>query len=136
MADTEEAQQQQAATEAAAAAAVQLRQKQEEAELQGHLDKDTTEEQEAHFQVVPAVVQELTAEVRPEMAAWVSLAQYRDLLTMQAEEELVATTALRAEQVALAVEELVRHKTTLQAAELQIPAAAVDRQAVADQETE
>jgi apolipoprotein N-acyltransferase len=134
--DSEEAQQLREVAEAAAAAAVQIRQKQEEAELQGHLDKDTTDQQEDLFRVALVVVQELQAVVWPEMAVWVSLAQYRDLLTMQAAEELVAITVLRAERAALAVAELVRHKTTLQAAELQIPAAAVDRQAVAEQETE
>ena len=47
-----------------------------------------------------------------------------------------AITVLRAERAALAVAELVRHKTTLQAAELQIPAAVVDRRAAAEEETE
>lgn len=55
---------------------------------------------------------------------------------MQEVEVQAATTVLRAEAVASVVAELVRHKTTLLSAELQIPAAAVDRPAVADQETE
>ena len=55
---------------------------------------------------------------------------------MQEVEVQAATTVLRAEAVASAVEELVRHKTMLLSAELQIPAAAVDRQAAVVQATE
>ena len=68
-ADTEQAQQPQEVVEAAAVVVVQIRQVQVEAELQGHLAKDTMEEQEAHFQVALVVVQELQVVVRPEMAA-------------------------------------------------------------------
>ena len=82
--------------------------------------KDTTAAQvEEHTLVELVAEQELQVAGHIRLVAWVSLAQYRDLPTMQAAAVPVLTMGLvRTELVASAVEAQARHKTTLRVVQL------------------